>query len=136
MGRPGEQRCEALVLLSARGAAVQVRGHSGHGGLGVGAGGLQVDVTVEFGGADVAADLGLVGTEEAAQRRGLVVDGQQLSFPAGAPVGARPWSCRWARSLRRASCRVLYSAPRVLPSRSASTSIGTPLTVRATSTRR
>ena len=43
---------------------------------------------------------------------------------------------RASRSLRRASCKVLYSAPRVEPSRSASTSIGTPLSASATNTSR
>src|SRR5262245_35639693 len=41
-----------------------------------------------------------------------------------------------ARSLRRASCSVLYSAPRVVSRRSARTSIGTPLSARATKTSR
>src|ERR687898_2093378 len=41
-----------------------------------------------------------------------------------------------ARSLRRASCSVLYSAPRVVSRRSASTSIGTPLRASAVNTSR
>ena len=47
---------------------------------------------------------------------------------------ARPRHERWRRSFVRASCSVLYNAPRVVSRRSASTSIGTPLSATATST--
>src|SRR5690242_12418629 len=70
-----------------------------------------VDELVEAVEALLAADLGFRGAEQAHR---------------SPPIAAR--------SLRRASCRVLYSAPRLLPSRSASTSIGTPLSASAVKT--
>ena len=95
---------------------------------------LQIDVAVELVEAGVAADLGCARAEQAFDEGcecGLRHCGASSGEPREYPSVA---SCR--RSLRRASCRVLYSAPRVVPRRSARTSIGTPLTARAMRTRR
>src|SRR5690242_2557215 len=89
--------------------------------VGVGARQLELDEPVELLEALVAADLVPAGTKE------MVHVHESTS---------RPRAATNARRLFRASCSVLYSAPRVVPRRSASTSIGTPFNVSATSTRR
>src|SRR3954469_9068975 len=66
----GEERGEAGVLLGAGGAAAEVRGHAGHGALGVGPGELEVDVAVQLVEADLAGDLRLPGAEQAVQHGG------------------------------------------------------------------
>src|SRR3954447_14841802 len=88
-----------------------MRAHSGDG--------LALDVLVDVLEALLAADLGLGGPEQA------VDDVAHDAAPS-----------THARSLRRASCKVLYSAPRVVSRRWARTSIGTPSTARASRTAR
>src|SRR3954468_10134377 len=82
---------------------------------------LCFDVLVEALEALVAADLGLGGPEQAVDE---------------VAVGHDEAPSRHARNLRRASCKVLYSAPRVVSRRSARTSIGTPSTASARRTAR
>src|SRR4051812_28142564 len=81
---------------------------------------LQLDIPVELVETRLAADLGLGRAEQPADRLLQVTMLHQFS------------SSRYARSFRRASCNVLYNAPRVVPRRSASTSIGTPFRAIAT----
>src|SRR3954471_16075292 len=59
---------QAFVLLATRRAAAQMGAHARHGGIGIDAGQLQLDVAVELGEAGVAADLGLGRPKEAAER--------------------------------------------------------------------
>src|SRR5581483_7745927 len=120
-GLVGAQGDEALVLLGAGRATGEVGAHAGHRLVGGGTVELELDVLVEPLEALVAAELGLAGPEQARQ---------------DVTHAASPLSARWARSLRRASWRVLYSAPRVVARRSARTSMGTPFSARATSTSR
>src|SRR3954470_16504927 len=82
---------------------------------------LGLDVLVEALEALVAADLGLGGPEQAVDE---------------VAVGHDVAPSRHARNLRRASCKVLYSAPRLVSRRSARTSIGTPSTASASRTAR
>src|SRR4029453_17208550 len=110
------QGAQALVLLPAGQAAGQVGPEPGEVGVGVLAGQLQLDVAVQLGEAVVAAQLRLLGPEQPVHQTHL----RLTSSPASSPALAR-----WARSLRRASWIVLYSAPLVVPRRSASTSSGT-----------
>ena len=56
-----DERAQALVLLAAGGAAVEVGAQAGNRGVGVLAGELELDVAVELVEADVAADLGPAG---------------------------------------------------------------------------
>src|SRR5206468_9077049 len=95
------------------------------------AGDLELDELVEMLEALVTADLGLRRSQETPER--LL---QVWPFAHVSSSNANPRSSRCLRSLRRASCNVLYKAPRVVFKRSASTSIGTPFNARATSTRR
>src|SRR5262245_60196598 len=97
-GRPGAQQLyEAVVLLAARRAAVEVRAHPGPRRLRVAAAELQLDVLVEPLEALVAADLGSIGSEQP-------VEQVHLGPPSPA---TSPRSASRARSLRRASCNVL-----------------------------
>src|SRR3954452_11688808 len=60
-----EERGEALVVLAAGGAPVQVRAHAGNGQLGVAPGQLELDVAVEVLEALLAAELVAGGPEQA-----------------------------------------------------------------------
>src|SRR3954452_23775691 len=113
------------MVLGAGRAAAEVGGERGHRGRGVAAEELAVDADVELLEALLAGGLGLGGSEKA-------VDGGHDA------VASKSWpaAVSSARSFRRASCRVLYRAPRVLLRRSARTSIGTPWIVSATRTSR
>ena len=95
----------------------------GHGGVGVLAGQLGLDVAVELGEALVAGQLGSAARPEDAAE--AVAIAHSRSWPSAA---------RRRRSFCLASWSVLYTAPRVESSRSASTSIGTSLRAIATST--
>src|SRR4051794_41891234 len=53
----GDERAQALVVLPARGAALQMRGHAGDRGLGIAAGELGADELAEALQALLAADL-------------------------------------------------------------------------------
>jgi hypothetical protein len=64
---------EALVLLAACGAALEVSTKAGDRGVDVGAGQFQLDIPVELLEAGVAADLRLGGAEKALER--VVRDG-------------------------------------------------------------
>jgi DNA-binding NarL/FixJ family response regulator len=124
---------EAVVLLAASGAPVEVRAQSGNGCVGVGAGSFELDIAVELVEAGVAAYLRPRRAQEPAQR--LLEIGSLHHFSSEFS-SASPRSSRCFRSFRRASCSVLYSALRLVLSRSARTSIGTPFTDSATRTRR
>src|SRR5262249_56202292 len=125
----GEQ---ALVVLGAGGAALEVGAEPGQRCIGVLACDLQLDVAVELGEAGVASDFGPFRAEQASDDVVQIRVLHQLASSGERP-GARPASSRCARSLRRASCSVLYRAPRAVPSRSARSSIGTPSTASETS---
>src|SRR4051812_32117322 len=118
----GHELVERVVVLAAGRAALEVLAHAGQARIGILARDLEIDVLVDQFEAVLAGHLGIARAEKAldefAGTRGI-----------GHVVTA-------ARSLRRASCRVLYSAPRVVLSRSASTSIGTPLSASAAKTSR
>src|SRR4051794_21201854 len=130
--RSHQQRPQRRVILRARRAALEVRRHAGYGGLRVRARELQLDEAVELVEADLAAHLCGGRAEHAGESvPGLLV---HRAFPSES--SRNPWSASCARSLRRASCSVLYSAPRVVPRRSARTSIGTSCRVIATRTAR
>src|SRR5205085_8136785 len=131
-----DERAQALVLLAARGAAVEVRAQPGHRGVRVLAGELELDVPVELREALVAAELGPGGAEQPSERLLQVGPFAHLVSSSSHVSSAVPESRRCLRSFWRASCSVLYSAPRVVFKRSASTSIGTPFSASATSTRR
>src|SRR5919201_5725596 len=131
---PADERAQALVLLAAGGAAVEVGAQSGHDRVRVLAGELELDVLVELREALVAADLRRRGPEQPSERLLQIRPFAHLpSLPSHAS-SASPDSSRCLRSFRRASCNVLYSAPRVVLRRSASTSIRTPFNASATST--
>src|SRR3954468_10415966 len=115
---------QALVILAAGRAAFEMRAHPGEELVGVIAGQLEVDVLVQQLEALVAADLGPIGAEQAGEQVAGV--GRHVGLPSESA----------ARSLCRASCNVLYRAPRVVLKRSARTSIGTPSRARATKTTR
>ena len=86
---------------------------------------LELHLPVELLEALVAANLGLGGAELPFERVPEIWTLHQL--PSSGLSRDRPSSSRWLRSLRRASCNVLYSAFQFALRRSASTSIGTPL---------
>src|SRR5262245_34679683 len=117
----GEQVPKTVVVLPAGWAADQVGAHARQLGVGVGAVEFQLDVVVQLVEADLAAHLGLVRPEQAIDQP--VAHRRPPSWSAWS--GSSPRWSRWARSLRRASWIVLYSAPLVEPSRSARTSMGT-----------
>src|SRR5919197_387957 len=119
----GEEVAQAVVILAAGGAALEVGAHAGHRGVGVCAGELELDEAVELVEARLAGQLRLHWAEQAADV--IAVHG-----------ASSPRSASAERSRRRASCKVLYRAPRVVAIRSASTSIGTSLSAMATRTSR
>src|SRR5918994_1571300 len=123
------QGVQALVLLTAGGAAIEMRAQTGDRRVCVLASELQFDVAVELVEADIAADLRPDGAQEAAECLLQVGSLHQCSSKSASMD--RPRSARCVRNLRRASCRVLYSAPGDEFIRSASTSIGTPFRARA-----
>src|SRR5205085_6143186 len=129
----GDESAQALVLLAACRATGEVRAKPGHAGIGVGSGELQLDVAIEVVEALVAAELGLALPQEPGQR---LLEIRAFHHVPSSFVGsiATPRRARCRRSFARASCSVLYSAPRVVSRRSASTSIGTPFSATATST--
>ena len=94
----GQQRAQALVLLAAGRAAAEVRAHTRDAGVRAGAAQLELDVLVESLEALVAADLRARPARAGVRRRSL---GHGSARRQAAPRPAR------ARSLRRASCRVL-----------------------------
>src|SRR5436305_637456 len=133
-----QQCAQAGVLLAARRASVQVCPHTGNRRIGICAGELQLDIVVELLEALLAAQLGARWPEQTLQE---CFDGcvRWLGhrFPPLAPKPReKPSAATVRRRCERASWIVLYSAPRVVPSRSARTSIGTPLRATATSTSR
>src|SRR4051794_25756615 len=115
-----DQGVEALVVLSAGRAALQMGTQARKAGVGILPVELQLDVLVEQLEAAFAADLIAGRAEQPLQRLvSLVVTCAHSSS---------------SRSLRRASCNALYRAPRVVSRRSAKTSIGTSFSARATKT--
>src|SRR5215218_3064680 len=98
----GHQVAQALVLLAAGQAAGEVGPEAGELGVGVGAGQLQLDVSVQLGEALLAAHLRLLGAEQPLDQ----VLGWAHQRLTSSPV-SRPVPARWARSLRRASWMVL-----------------------------
>jgi hypothetical protein len=64
----GDHGLQAVVLLGACRAPAQVRCHPGDDGVRLGAEHLGIDVDVELGEADLAAHLGLAGSQKPAQR--------------------------------------------------------------------
>src|SRR4051794_17822424 len=101
-----DERPQALVLLAAGGAAVEVSAEAGDGGVGVLPGELELDVAVEEVEALVAADLRLRRAEEPAERL-LQIGTVHRHLSSGWSSSANPRSCRSCRSFRRASCNVL-----------------------------
>src|SRR5262245_33022993 len=129
-----DERAQALVLLAAGRAAGEMSAQPRDRRVGVCAGELQLDVAVELLEALVAADLRLGRPEQPPER--LLQLRSLRHVPSSSVSRESPSSSKCPLSFRRASCRVLYSAPRVVLRRSASTSIGTPFRASATRTRR
>ena len=128
-----DESAQALVLLAAGGAALEMGSQAWDRCVGVFACQLELHVLVEEREALVAADLGLLRAEQSSER--LSEFGAFRHGVSSRSVSTeRPHSSRWSRSFLRASWSVLYSAPRVVSRRSARTSMGTPFTARATST--
>jgi hypothetical protein len=105
----GEEGAQAFTILGACRAALEVRTHARMRRLRVGAGELELDVAVEPREALLAADLGLGRTEDASRRAiwaiGLLR--AHVGFRSSYPSILRPRVATLARSLFRASCRVL-----------------------------
>src|SRR5581483_3465771 len=122
----GEQ---ALVVGAAGLAALEVGAHARNQLVGWGARELELDVAVELREALLAAQLRSRRAERPPQRPPVVSAhrAHPSSAAGSSSPSAKPSARRRRRSLRRASCSVLYSAPRVVFRRSAITSIGTPL---------
>src|SRR3954447_17928057 len=99
------QRAQALVLVTAGRAALEVRRHARHAGVGGRPAQLQLDVRVELLEALVAAQLRCRRAEHAREDlvRGELVHRSSSQL---ASIG-KPRSASAARSRRRASCRVL-----------------------------
>ena len=130
-----DEREQAVVLLAAGRAPVQVRAEAGNGRIRVFTGQLELDVAIELLEARIAPDFRPGRPEQTTECPvGMSLLHQVLSSRNRS--GESPQSSRCFRSFCRASCRVLYSAPRVVSSCSARTSIGTPFSARATRTRR
>src|SRR5919197_1009426 len=133
--RPCDQRAQAEVLLVAGGAALEMRSQPRDLLLGIRAGDLELDVAVELLEALVAGHLGAGGPQQASQES-VEARHHRVVPPPAVGSSAKPSASRRPRSFRRASWIVLYSAPRVVPRRSARTSMGTPLSATATRTSR
>ena len=100
-----DERAQALVLLAAGGAAVEMGAQARERGVGVLAGELELDVAVELVEAVVAADLGLAGPSS--RPSACFEIGSFVIVSSSQSSSARPRSSRCSRSLRRASCSVL-----------------------------
>src|SRR4051794_23297106 len=104
----GHQREEALVVLLAGRAALEVSAHPRHRRVGVGAGQRQLDVAVELLEALLAGQLGSGGGQDAGQApQGVVLGVAHGELPRSWRSGSRPRAARHERSRRRASCSVL-----------------------------
>ena len=101
-----DKGAEALVLLSAGGAALEMCSQAWNGRVGVLPSELKLDVAVELLEAGIAADLGSRGAEEAAERL-LHVWMLHQFVSSGRESSESPSSARCLRSLRLASCSVL-----------------------------
>src|SRR5215208_3000934 len=133
-----DKRAQAEVILLTGGAAFEMRSNPRDRFVRLSTGDLELDESIESLEALVTAHLSIGRTEQAANQAVL---GPSLVRHPMAPFSlleraASPVASSLRRSLRRASWRVLYKAPRVVPSRSAKTSIGTSLRASATSTSR
>ena len=133
-GSPATKGAEALVLLAAGRAALEVGAQSGNRRVGVVAGELELDVAVELVEALVAADLRPAGPR--VRPRGCSRSGRFITSPPHRRVSsdsrARPGACAACVERRAASCRARRAS---CSSRSARTSIGTPFSASATRTR-
>src|SRR5258708_208460 len=99
---------QALVVLVAGRAALEVGAHAGDLGVRVGAGGLQVDVAIELREALLAAQLRAGRPECTCQETiGVEVVPLLTHRPSPPSSGSKPRSASARRSLRRASCSVL-----------------------------
>src|SRR3954451_6727934 len=105
--RGGVQRDEvaqAVVVLVAGRAALQVGLHAGQHGVGVRAGELELDVLVEQLEARFAADLGVGGAQQLGDQLAGLMVGAHVRLPVVVVVsGPSPASVSAVRSLRRAS---------------------------------
>ena len=107
-GVGGEQRAQALVLLAAGGAAVEMGREAGNPRVGVLARELELDVAVEELEAAVAADLLGPRAEQALERLVATRLAAHLSLPRPSPTApdpARQASRAAAAARREASCR-------------------------------
>ena len=101
-----DEGAQALVLLAAGRASLQVGAQPWKRSVGVCAGDLELDVAVQLVEALVAADLGPGGAKEAAECL-LQVRALRHVVSSSSESGWRPQLSRCLRSFRRASCRVL-----------------------------
>src|SRR6478736_9086649 len=101
----GDECEEAVVLLPAGRAALEMCAKPGDRRIRIGAGCLELDVAIELVEAGIATDLRLGRPEHAREHVLHVAILHQSS--SHAPSTARPHSSRCPRSLRRASCSVL-----------------------------
>src|SRR5205085_3854152 len=120
----------------ARRAALEVRPHARNDRVGLGARELELDVAVELLKALIAGELRAARAGQGREQTVSIGKGWCAHDDSRSPSMPMPLAPSAALSFCRASWRVLYRAPRVVLSRSASTSIGTPLSVIATSTSR
>ena len=102
----GDQGAQALVLLTARRAALEMGAQPRNRSVGIGARQLELDVAVELVEADLSADL-LLGRAEQAAERGLQIRTFGHRASPRCSSSGNPESSRCVRSFRRASCRVL-----------------------------
>ena len=104
-----QQRREAVVVLAAGRAALEVRAHARHDGVRVAARALELNLAVELLEALLAGQLRAGGSEQPGKQvggsRAVVVAHERP--PRVVDSSASPCSESRARSLRRASCRVL-----------------------------
>src|SRR5438045_7871800 len=109
-----QERTQAVPILGTRRAAIQVGSHSGNRQIRVGANQLQLDVAIELLEALLASDLGPRRTEQAPDETIHALRSRRVHALSPSPPMDSPRADSAARSFPRASCKVLYSAPRVV----------------------
>src|SRR5215218_6236737 len=102
----GDEITQAGEVFGAGGAAVEVRAHTGNPRVGRGTGERHLDVAVELLEALLAGQLRGGGAKDPAQDRIALVVAFHPSSSLSAPTW-KPRAASAARSLRRASCRLL-----------------------------
>ena len=107
-----EESEQALVLLPAGRAALQMSPEAGHFGVRVGTGHLELDVAVELGEALVAAELGLAGPST---RTTASLSLRLLSSCLLGAVNGKPDAARWSAELAARIVQSLVERPSAAP---------------------